>query len=141
VVQTFIRTIIDPEVQNFMNAAFQFTMAKTRVDSGAAIRPEEFLNTLNQFIELPGDSEQLQQQKRFTRKSVADNLAIQANVGLTSNLVNGAQVRKETRAFNDSLFPSQEQRKSTDQLLLDQMLAEQTKRQEALQKTPLERGF
>lgn len=114
IVQAFISSITDPELQSFFNSALLFTTALTRSDSGAAISPPEYMNTLNTFVEMPGDSDQLQQQKRFQRQSTSNNLATQANVGLLRPLINPDKIRKEARTLSDRLFPPVLKRKVTE---------------------------
>jgi hypothetical protein len=63
----------DPKVQEQVQAETDFVNAVLRKESGAVINPDEFVKARKQYFYQPGDSLEVQKNKKALRESVIDN--------------------------------------------------------------------
>ena len=105
----WLRSLQSPELQSFYNQARAFAQADTRAVSGAAIKPSEIIDTIETFIELPGEAAEVSKLKTDNRKTRIAGFVKQSNQGLFpgQEQLNESQIRQETLQRFKAIFPAE----------------------------------
>jgi hypothetical protein len=84
---------LDPRVGQYMNWAKSFVEPVLRIASGAAIRPEEYVDYYHMFVPMPGDPPVLVKQKLDNMKAWVDIAGRAATPGQAQQMIDEIVVR------------------------------------------------
>lgn len=103
-------TVSDPQEAKYMQAVRDFTAAKLRLESGAAIPASEIAEQAKIYMARPGETSDLIQQKAASRREALRGLEFKAGEG-ASKISQGEQPPMKKKAVKKQYSPSRDQTK------------------------------